>query len=81
LPHYFLHIRTREYTALDEEGTDLPDLHAARADALAAARELLAAGIRSSRDPLPKSIVIADEDGKELGEVGMKEVLPASFWE
>jgi hypothetical protein len=81
LPHYFLHIRTREYTALDEEGTDLPDLHAARADALSAARELLAAGIRSSRDPLPKSIVIADEDGKELGEVGMKEVLPASFWE
>jgi uncharacterized protein DUF6894 len=80
LPRYYLHIRSGDQTALDDEGTDLPDLQAARADALVAARELFAAGIKSARDPLPKSIVIADKAGKELGEVRLKDVLPASFW-
>jgi hypothetical protein len=81
LPRYYFHIRSGDETALDDEGTDLPDLKAAHADALLAARELFAAGIKSAKNALPKGIVIADEAGKELGEVLLKDLLPASFWE
>jgi hypothetical protein len=42
MPHFFLHIRDRDGLTADPEGTGLPDLEAARTDALAAAREILA---------------------------------------
>jgi hypothetical protein len=81
LPRYFLHIRSAEGTSRDEEGTDLTDLNAAKADALAAARELFAAAIALARDPMLKSIVITDEAGQELGEVRIRDLLPPSFWD
>jgi len=82
LPRYYLHIRGPDGTAAsDEEGTDLADLDAARADAVKAARELFAAAIKLARDPMLKSIAITDETGRELGEVQIKDLLPASFWD
>jgi len=82
LPRYYLHIRGADGTAAsDEEGTDLADLDAAQADAVAAARELFAAAIKLACDPMLKSIVITDEAGTELGEVRIKDLLPPSFWD
>jgi hypothetical protein len=82
LPRYYLHIRSADGTAaIDEEGTDLAGLDAARGEAQAAARELFAAAITLARDPMLKSIVITDETGKELGEVRIKDLLPPSFWD
>ena len=81
MPRYYLHIRSADGTSPDEEGTDLTDLNAARAEALAAARELFAAAIALARDPMLESIVITDEAGQELDEVRIKDLLPPSFWD
>jgi hypothetical protein len=46
VPRYYFHIRSVDDVALDEEGTNLPDLSAARRLALASARELLGIAIK-----------------------------------
>lgn len=43
MPRYYLHVRDGVDEMLDPDGSDLPDLDAARESALAGARELLAA--------------------------------------
>jgi hypothetical protein len=61
----------------DAEGTELPDLATARAEALLCARELLAEAIRHDRDPVPLRVLITNEAGDVLETVPTKEVLPA----
>jgi Domain of unknown function (DUF6894) len=46
MPHYYLHIRDGTELVEDPDGTDLPDLEAARQEALEGAREMLAAWVR-----------------------------------
>ncbi len=41
MPRWYLHVHDGERAILDPEGSELPDLTAARKEALAAARELL----------------------------------------
>jgi hypothetical protein len=60
----------------DEEGSELPDIDAARREALAAARELLAEAIKFERPQVPDCLIIVDADGHELMTVLLKEVLP-----
>ena len=40
MPHFYFNIRKVETTVLDPEGVDLPDLPAAREEAVATIREL-----------------------------------------
>jgi hypothetical protein len=42
MPRFFFPIRDRDGLTADPEGTDLPDLEAARTGALAATREVVA---------------------------------------
>jgi hypothetical protein len=63
----------------DEEGIDLPDLSAARREAIAAARELLAEAIKDGKPNVPEAFVIADEAGRELDTVPLAAVLPESL--
>jgi uncharacterized protein DUF6894 len=77
MPRYYLHIRNTDYMALDDEGTDLPDLNAARECALAAAREILAGLIRIGDEEWPESIVITDQSGTEIAAVPFRDALPA----
>jgi hypothetical protein len=65
--------------ALDEEGTDLPDLNTACRQALASARELLANAIKDGKEPIPESVVIADANGQELLSVPLTQALPQRF--
>jgi hypothetical protein len=76
LPRYYLHIRSVDYVALDDEGTELPDLDAARECALAAAREILASLIKVGDDKLPECIVISDQSGIQLAAVPLRDALP-----
>ncbi len=79
MPRYYLHIRSADGTALDEEGTDLPDLNSAREHALAGAREMLASAIKVGNDRIPESIVVTDVSGKELAAIPFRDALPTQL--
>ena len=68
MPVYYFHVVSRQRSGLesmveDLEGTDCPDLAAARVEAIASARELMANAIRQGRDISSRSIEVQDRDG------------------
>ncbi len=80
MPRYFLPILLLDGTLIeDREGFDLPDLDAARREALAGAGEILAHAIRRGRDLLDEAILITDERGQELDRVAFVEAIPESL--
>jgi hypothetical protein len=76
VPRYFLHVDELE---TDPEGIWLPGLEAARAEAVLAARELLAECIFAGQEVIPLKILIADEAGQVLDTVNMRDVLPRAL--
>ena len=64
MPTYFFHIRGGALDAKDGEGLVLPDLAAARAEALRGARSLIAADVLEGRLNLIDRIEVEDEDGR-----------------
>ena len=76
---FFFHLRAGDRVISDQEGTILPDVNAARLEALAAARFILADAIRSGHETIPEAFVIADSEGRELDTVPLAAVLPKSF--
>lgn len=61
---------------MDQEGADFPDAGAARQEALAAARQIVAEAIRYGNEEAPEEFVIADSEGRELEIVPFAAVLP-----
>jgi hypothetical protein len=76
VPRYFLHIGELN---TDQEGTHLPDLEAARREALLSAREMLAEWIVCEVEEIPTRIVISDEAGNVPAVVHMRDVLPRAL--
>jgi len=76
VPRYFLHVDELD---TDPEGTELPDLEAARREAILAAREMLAEWIILGAEDIPTRIVITDEAGTILALVRMRDVLPRAL--
>lgn len=77
MPRYFRHIQQGEQRIDDPEGVELPDLDAARSEALEAIRGLLAEAIRTGKDDwIEEAIVIADSEGRELMRILFIEGLP-----
>ena len=76
---FFFHIRMGDQVISDQEGSDLPDVAAARLEALAAARYILADAIRYGTENIPEAFVIADSEGRELETVNLAVVLPERF--
>src|SRR5205823_1873955 len=76
---FCFHVRAGDELTPDDEGTDLPDLSAAKREALLSARELLAEAIKSGKQTVPDAFVIADDDGRELDTVSLAAILPAPF--
>ena len=60
MPHYFFHVFNDDIT-IDEEGVELPDLAAARAQAVHAARGLICESVQKGHLNLDHRIEIADE--------------------
>jgi Domain of unknown function (DUF6894) len=73
---FYFHLRAGDELISDDEGLDLPNLSAARREALLCARELLAEAIRSGKHTVPDVLVIADEEGRALDTVPFGAVLP-----
>ena len=63
MPLYYLHIRNGDKLEVDPDGTELPDLNAAVAEALKVARELLGEVNDLRRDAV---IEIADGAGRTV---------------
>ncbi len=79
MPRYFLHIDDGTQRIEDHEGSELPDLAAARDEALGAARQLWAAAILDQRDIGVRSFSIADGSGTVIDTVRMDTALPRSL--
>ena len=75
MPQYYFHIRQSDLLLEDPDGTELPDIQAARLVAIEGVRDLVAERLRQARQVEPHSVVIAGEDGKSLVEVTFLEVL------
>ncbi len=79
MPRYFLHAFNSTGTARDEEGTDLPDMAAARALALDSIRSIVAMEARAGRIDLNGRIEIADASGAALDRVDYREAFELSL--
>ena len=66
MPRFFFHVLNGAELLRDPNGSDLPDLEDARAEALATALELWSEVLRSGGDPRPYSIAIEDEQHRVL---------------
>jgi len=73
---FYFHIRWGERVIADQEGTDLADVTAARSEALASARQILAETIRSGHEDVPEAFIIADSEGRELETVPFAALVP-----
>jgi plasmid stability protein len=79
MSRFYFHLRDGDQFVTDDEGTDLPDLFAARREAVLCAREILAEAIKSGKRRVPEFLVIADEAGRELGTSAIADALPEQF--
>lgn len=79
MPRFFLHIDDGTQRIEDEEGSDLPDLAAAREEAFSAARQLWAAAILRQQDIGSRRFVIAGGDANVVEMVEMDDALPRSL--
>ena len=79
LGRFYFHLSGGNEITLDEEGTELPDLSAAKGEAVLAARELLADAIKSGDPDVPEILVIADGTGRPLANIPLTTVLPKSL--
>lgn len=75
MPNFHFHVRDGDRLIEDPDGSELPGLEAARAEALAAAREAFAEMIRTGRAVSGRRFEIADDAGRVLATVAIKDVL------
>jgi hypothetical protein len=80
MARFYFHMRTGDRIERDTEGAELANLEAARTEALLSAREILADATKAPRQPkLMDCFVIADEKGRELATVSLKEAMPKGW--
>jgi len=76
MPRFFLHFDDGTRRIEDKEGSDLPDLSAAREEAFSAARQLWAAAILKQQDIGPRRFLIVTDDGNVSDVVEIDDALP-----
>ena len=75
MPRFFFHIRHQDQTVPDPEGSDLPDLATAVAEATRSARELMADELRHGPLTPGRSFEIVGDDGAVLATVAFQDCL------
>lgn len=75
MPLFYFHIRRSEDEIRDTEGIDLPDLEAARREAILSARSILSQEVLQGDLPLHERIDIEDADGRLLLSVSFLETV------
>jgi hypothetical protein len=79
MARFYFHMRTGEHVDRDTDGIEMPNLEAARAEALGSAREILAEAIKTPKPVFLDCFVIADEKDRELATVSLKDALPKGW--
>ena len=79
MPQYYFHLRRDSQMTVDAEGLEFPDEDAARAEAAKAVHELLAEAIRSNYADVPETMVVDDEDAREVASVPFTDAVPAEL--
>lgn len=72
---YFFHIRSEDGVICDEEGSELPDIDAARTEARLSAREFAMDDLRRGVPVAPRRIEIADDSGQVLSMLPVRDVV------
>lgn len=75
MPRFFFHVRDGAGLSRDEEGQDLPDVEAARREAVCSNREMLGERILHGGALNHRQIEIADETGQVVCVVSSADVL------
>lgn len=75
MPSYFFHICDPAGSLRDEEGIVLPDVDAARTEAVQSARDILAETVRAGEVVDGRRFEVADETGQVLFVVPFADVL------
>jgi hypothetical protein len=82
MPRFYRHMQHGDQLIEDPEGIELPDLDAARADALRGVRDLLSEAIRKGTDDLLEdAVIITDGSRRELMRIPFSEGLPSRLYE
>ena len=79
MARFYFHAQEGDQLHKDQHGTDLPDLSAARQEAILAAREVLCHAIKAGQPKVPEAFVIADEAGRMVDVLPLAAVLPDSL--
>ncbi len=75
MPRFYLHYREPDDLIVDQEGLELPDLEAAKAEAERAGRDILAEKVKLQQ-PLNHDVIeIASEDGQVLAKVALSRLI------
>jgi hypothetical protein len=70
MPRYFFHVRADSELVEDFDGSDFPDISAAREEARLSVIDLVCDSLKSGLGlRLDRSVVIADDGGKMLDEI------------
>jgi len=75
MPRYFFHIREHDNFDEDLEGIDLPSVDAAHAEALAAAREMVAELVKYGEWIDGKTFEVCDESGSIIHRLPFRSVI------
>lgn len=75
MPQYFFHVRDGDGLTEDPDGSDLPDLEAARTEAAIAAREIAAEHVRAGKAVDGLRFEICDAAGRKLATVPFRDAL------
>lgn len=75
MPRYFFHVREGQALSRDSEGQILPNVDAARGEAIAASREILGDKLLHGGSLNTRQIEIADETGHVVDVVSINDVL------
>jgi hypothetical protein len=72
---FFFHVRTGERFARDEEGIDLPDLDAARQEATASVREIVANAILAGEPVGDRAVHVVDQTDALVFAIQFRDVI------
>jgi hypothetical protein len=77
---FYLNLRTPTELLIDPEGSEVTSLEAARSEAIAAIREIVAQDVRSGGADLRCSVEICDAEGVTVSEVPYTEAVHVIAW-
>jgi|tagenome__1003787_1003787.scaffolds.fasta_scaffold20964519_2 hypothetical protein len=78
MARFFINLRLGHEVYLDDEGTEAPNVEAAKALAIASAREVIAEAIKFNRS-IPDGVLVLDESGDTVVTLSLAQLVPPAL--